>query len=52
MNLLKGLELSGIDAIHSINTVPFGMMYPDKFRLWQKVGGGGVSGKPHILVGL
>ena len=42
----QGLELSGIDAIHSINTVPFGMMYPDKISPLAKVGGGGVSGKP------
>lgn len=40
------LELSGADAIHSINTVPFEMVYPAKISPLIKVGGGGVSGKP------
>lgn len=40
------LELSGADAIHSINTVPFEMVYPDKISPLAEVGGGGVSGGP------
>lgn len=40
------LERAGVDAIHSINTVPFGIVYPDKISPLENVGGGGVSGKP------
>lgn len=40
------LERSGADAIHSINTVPFDMVYTNKISPLIKVGGGGVSGKP------
>lgn len=40
------LERSGADAIHSINAVPFEMIYTDKISPLVKVGGGGVSGKP------
>lgn len=40
------LERVGVDMLHSINTVPFGMVYPDKISPMANVGGGGVSGKP------
>lgn len=40
------LELAGVDVIHSINTIPFEMVYPDKISPLVNVGGGGVSGKP------
>ena len=40
------LERIGVNAIHSINTVPFGMVYLDKISPMANVGGGGVSGKP------
>lgn len=40
------LERVGVDAIHSINTVPFNMVFPNKTSPLAKVGGGGVSGGP------
>jgi len=40
------LERIGIDAIHSVNTIPFEMVYPGKISPLAKVGGGGVSGSP------
>lgn len=40
------LERAGVDAIHSINTIPFEMVYPDKISPLAEVCGGGVSGKP------
>ena len=40
------LELAGVNAIHSINTIPFEMIYPNKISPLAKVGGGGFSGKP------
>ncbi|RJQ31245.1 hypothetical protein C4572_02860 [Candidatus Parcubacteria bacterium] len=40
------LEKAGVDAIHSVNTIPFEMVYPGKISPMADVGGGGVSGKP------
>lgn len=40
------LELAGVDAVHSINTIPFEMVYTGKISPLIKVGGGGVSGDP------
>ncbi len=40
------LERAGVNALHAINTVPYGIIFPDRRSpLWQ-VGGGGVSGGP------
>jgi len=40
------LERTGVDMIHSVNTVPFELVYPGKTSPLAKVGGGGVSGTP------
>lgn len=44
--LAEELEKVGVDIIHSINTIPFNILYPNKISPLAKVGGGGVSGGP------
>ena len=46
------LENLGVGALHAINTIPFGMVYPlERSPLW-RVGGGGVSGGPAFPLAL
>ena len=46
------LEKLGLNALHAINTIPFGIIYPLKRSpLWQ-AGGGGVSGGPALAAAL
>jgi dihydroorotate dehydrogenase (NAD+) catalytic subunit len=40
------LKDAGADVLHAVNTIPFGLLFPDKISPLQNVGGGGVSGGP------
>lgn len=40
----KRLEDAGVDVIHAINTIPYGMVFPGNKSPLAKKGGGGVSG--------
>ena len=44
-NFYKRLELAGADAIHSVNTIPYNLVFPGKESPLHKKGGGGVSGE-------
>jgi dihydroorotate dehydrogenase (NAD+) catalytic subunit len=40
------LERIGVNAIHAVNTIPYGIVFPLQRSPLQAVGGGGVSGGP------
>lgn len=43
---LQELEAAGVDVFHLVNTIPYGVLYPEKKSPLHHLGGGGVSGGP------
>jgi dihydroorotate dehydrogenase len=46
------LERIGVNALHSVNTIPFNIVFPLKRSPLDEVGGGGVSGGPAFPLAL
>jgi dihydroorotate dehydrogenase len=46
------LEQLGVGALHALNTIPYGIVYPLKRSPLWRVGGGGVSGGPAFPLAL